>query len=55
MHGFYVAVRGEADDDPNPQLFFTKRFADFLRDVIGMTPQLVALRAESYIVTGLSK
>ncbi|KAG1838771.1 hypothetical protein F4604DRAFT_1600049 [Suillus subluteus] len=55
VEGFYVAVRGGIEDLSGPKLFFSEKAEKFVRAVLDLEPQRLALKLEAFAVSGLSK
>ncbi|KAI5981259.1 hypothetical protein EDD15DRAFT_2379892 [Pisolithus albus] len=53
LEGFYIAVRGTVEDLPEPKVFFTQKAENFVRTVLDIEPRRLALRLESWVVSGL--
>ena len=55
VEGFYVAVRGSVEDYHEPKLFFSDKALQFVKDVLEIEPQQLALKFEAWCVSGLGK
>jgi hypothetical protein len=55
MEGFFIAVRGTVKDHTEPKVFFTEKADKFVCIVLDIEPQCLALRLESWVVSGISK
>ena len=55
VEGFYVAVRGSVEDYHEPKLFFSDKALRFVKDVLEIEPQQLALKFEAWCVSGLGK
>ncbi|KAI6149058.1 hypothetical protein EDD17DRAFT_1514058 [Pisolithus thermaeus] len=53
LEGFYIAVRGTVEDLSEPKVFFTQKAENFVRTVLDIEPRRLALRLESWVVSGL--
>ncbi|KAI6037372.1 hypothetical protein BKA83DRAFT_4513750 [Pisolithus microcarpus] len=53
LEGFYIAVRGTVEDLSEPKVFFTEKVEKFVRNVLGIEPHHLALRLESWVVSGI--
>ncbi|KAG0695486.1 hypothetical protein DFH29DRAFT_880018 [Suillus ampliporus] len=53
--GFYIAVRGGIEDLSEPKIFFTQKVEKFIEDILHMEPQHLALKLESYVISGLDE
>ncbi|KIK13499.1 hypothetical protein PISMIDRAFT_645506, partial [Pisolithus microcarpus 441] len=53
LEGFYIAVRGTVEDLSEPKVFFTEKAEKFIRNVLGIEPRHLALRLESWVVSGI--
>ncbi|KAI6017618.1 hypothetical protein BKA83DRAFT_4058986 [Pisolithus microcarpus] len=53
LEGFYIAVRGTVEDLSEPKVFFTEKVEKFVRNVLGIEPRHLALRLESWVVSGI--
>ncbi|KAI6000027.1 hypothetical protein EDD15DRAFT_2145567, partial [Pisolithus albus] len=53
LEGFYIAIRGTVEDLPEPKVFFTQKAENFVRTVLDIEPHRLALRLESWVVSGL--
>jgi hypothetical protein len=48
-----MAVRGSVEDYSEPKLFFTEKAENFVRTVLDIEPRRLALRLESWVVSGI--
>ena len=55
VEGFYVAVRGSVEDYHEPKLFFSDKALHFVKDVLEIEPQQLALKFEAWCVSWLGK
>ena len=55
VEGFYVAVRGSVEDYHKPKLFFSDKALRFVKDVLEIEPQQLALKFEAWCVSRLGK
>ncbi|TFK59004.1 hypothetical protein BDN72DRAFT_966187 [Pluteus cervinus] len=55
VEGIFIAVRGSIDDLQSPYTFFTEKVASFIRRVLKMTPERLALKLESYVVSEMDQ
>lgn len=55
MEGFYIAVRGTVEDHAEPKIFFSPKAEKFIRAVLDVEPRRLALRLESWVVSGIGK
>ncbi|KAG6370664.1 hypothetical protein JVT61DRAFT_11149 [Boletus reticuloceps] len=55
MEGFFIAVRGTVEDHAEPKIFFSEKAESFVRTVLDVEPRRLALRLESWVVSGISK
>ncbi|KAG6379621.1 hypothetical protein JVT61DRAFT_10134 [Boletus reticuloceps] len=53
IEGFYIAVRGSIDDLSAPRFFFSIKAEKFVKTVLNVDPARLALRFESWVVSGL--
>ncbi|KIM70178.1 hypothetical protein SCLCIDRAFT_101798, partial [Scleroderma citrinum Foug A] len=53
MEGFYIAVRGGVEDLSAPKIFFSLKGDKFVRSVLDLEPRHLALKFESFVVSGL--
>ncbi|KIM51896.1 hypothetical protein SCLCIDRAFT_142287 [Scleroderma citrinum Foug A] len=53
IKGFYVAVCGGVEDLSAPKLFFSPKGEKFVRAVLDIEPRRLALKFESFVVSGL--
>ncbi|KAF8132909.1 hypothetical protein EV363DRAFT_1397828 [Boletus edulis] len=53
MEGFFIAVRGTVEDHAEPKVFFTEKAEKFVRSVLDVEPRRLALRLESWVVSGI--
>lgn len=53
LEGFYIAVRGTVEDLSEPKVFFTQKAENFVQTVLDIEPRRLALRLESWAVSGL--
>lgn len=53
VEGFYIAVRGSVEDYHEPKLFFSDKALRFVKDVLDIEPQQLALKFEAWCVSGL--
>jgi hypothetical protein len=54
VEGFYVAMRGSVEDYYEPKLFFSEKALWFVKEVLEIKPQQLALKFEAWCVSGLS-
>ncbi len=50
MQVFYFTVRGSADHYQTPKFFATRAGENFVREVLGMEPETLAYKFESWVV-----
>lgn len=50
-----MAVRGTVEDYHEPKLFFSEKALRFVKDVLEIEPQQLALKFEAWCVSGLGK
>ena len=55
IEGFYIAVRGSVEDYHEPKLFLSDKALHFVKDLIEIEPQHLALKFEAWCVSGLGK
>ena len=55
IKGFYIAVCGGVEDLSAPKLFFSLKGEKFVRAVLDIEPCHLALKFESFVVSGLGK
>jgi len=55
IEGFYIAVRGGVEDLSPPKAFFSPKGDKFVRSVLDLEPRRLALRFESFVVSGLGR
>ena len=55
IEGFYMAVRESVEDYHEPKLFFSDKALRFVKDVLEIEPQQLALKFEAWCVSGLGK
>jgi hypothetical protein len=55
MEGFFIAVQGTVKDHTELKVFFTEKADKFVRIVLDIEPQCLALRLKSWVVSGISK
>jgi hypothetical protein len=55
MEGFFIAVRGTVEDHAEPKVFFTEKADKFVRTVLDVKSRCLALRLESWVVSGIGK
>ena len=55
IEGFYIAVRGSMEDYNEPKLFFSDKGLQFVKEVLNIEPQQLALKFEAWCVSGLGK
>jgi len=53
IEGFYIAVRGGVEDLSTPKIFFLPKGDKFVRSVLDLDPRQLALKFESFVVSGL--
>ena len=53
IEGFYIAVRGGVEDLSAPKIFFSPKGDKFVRSVLDLEPRRLALKFESFVVSGL--
>ncbi|KAI6037351.1 hypothetical protein PISMIDRAFT_640677, partial [Pisolithus microcarpus 441] len=53
LEGFYIAVHGTVEDLSEPKVFFTEKVEKFICNVLGIEPCHLALRLESWVVSGI--
>ena len=53
IEGFYIAVRGGVEDLSAPKIFFSPKGDKFVRLVLDLKPRRLALKFESFVVSGL--
>ncbi|KAF8218841.1 hypothetical protein L208DRAFT_1346666, partial [Tricholoma matsutake] len=52
---FYIAIRGSVKDYNEPKLFFSDKALQFVKEVLEIDPQHLALKFEAWCVSGLGK
>ena len=55
VKGFYVAVRGSVEDYHKLKLFFSDKALWFVKDILDIKPQQLALKFEAWCVSRLGK
>lgn len=55
MEDFFIAVQGTIEDHTEPKVFFTEKVEKFVCIVLNVEPQWLALRLESWVVSGIGK
>lgn len=55
VEGFYVAVRGSVEDYNKPKIFFSDKALHFVKEVLQIDPQQLALKLEAWCAGGLGK
>jgi len=55
VQGFYIAVRGSVEDYNEPKVYFSDKAVSFVKNVLKMEPQHLALRLESWAVSGIGE
>jgi hypothetical protein len=55
IEGFYIAVRGSVEDYNKPKLFFSDKGLQFVKEVLELEPQQLALKFEAWCMSGLGK
>jgi hypothetical protein len=53
VEGFYLAVRGSVEDYTEPKIFFSGKVLRFVKEVLQLEPQQLALKLEAWCVSGL--
>ena len=53
--GFYIAVRGSIEDYHEPKLYFSDKALHFVKEVLEIEPQQLALKFEAWCVSGLGR
>jgi hypothetical protein len=53
--GFYIAVRGDVCEYHAPKVFMSNKALQFTKTVLKMEPKDLALKFESWVVSGLGK
>ncbi|KIM66057.1 hypothetical protein SCLCIDRAFT_22268 [Scleroderma citrinum Foug A] len=54
IEGFYIAVCGGVEDLSTPKIFFSPKGDKFVRSVLDLEPRRLALKFESFVVSGLA-
>ncbi|THG92537.1 hypothetical protein EW026_g8394 [Hermanssonia centrifuga] len=54
VEGFYIGVRSSIEEYHTPKAFFTPRAETFVKKVLGMEPEALALKLEAFVTTGLA-
>ncbi|KAF8447616.1 hypothetical protein L210DRAFT_3335128, partial [Boletus edulis BED1] len=53
IEGFYIAVRGSVDDLSPPKIFFSPKAERFVKAVLNVEPNQLALRLESWVISDM--
>jgi hypothetical protein len=53
IEGFYVAVHGTIEDLNEPQVFFSEKAGNFIRNILNLEPRHLALKLEAWSTSGL--
>ena len=55
VQGFYIAVRSSIEDYNEPKVYFSDKAISFVKNVLKMEPQHLALKLESWVVSGIGE